>query len=219
MSNEALAFPFVSLVVSGGHTSLYLSQSPTRHALLGGTIDDAAGEAFDKVASILGLGYPGGPAIEEAARSGDPSRAPLPRPHLPDAPFDFSFSGLKTAALYRVRPPTRGGTPGAAARAGGVDPRLVADLAASFQSAAVDVLVEKSIAAARRSEVRSIAVGGGVACNGRLREKVKARAKGLRVVFPAPALCTDNAAMIAGLGYHKLMMGVDVGYECDALPR
>jgi len=221
MSNDALAHPFVSLVVSGGHTSLYLSESPTRHALLGATVDDAAGESFDKVASILGLGYPGGPAVEEAARTGDPKGVPLPRPSLPDAPFDFSFSGLKTAALYCVRPPAKRGTPAAAARAGSPSPRLVADLAASFQSAVVDVLVEKTIAAARAKGVRSIAIGGGVACNGALRGRMEAAAaeSGLRAFFPPKSLCLDNAAMVAGLGHPLLAEGKIAPLDVDASPR
>jgi tRNA N6-adenosine threonylcarbamoyltransferase len=222
MEHPELVHPFPSLVVSGGHTSLYRSVSPTEHRFLGGTQDDAAGEAFDKVATILGLSYPGGPSIEKAARGGDAKRVPLPRPRLPDAPYEFSFSGLKTAVLYKVQPPSPRGTPAAAgARAGSLDPQFVADLAASFQEAVVDVLVEKTLGAARELDALAIAVGGGVACNGRLRERLTAAAaeEGRAAFFPSKALCLDNAAMIAGLGYHLLREGKTAPLEVDAFPR
>jgi N6-L-threonylcarbamoyladenine synthase len=222
MEHGALAYPFPALVVSGGHTSLFHSLSPTEHLFLGGTQDDAAGEAFDKVATILGLPYPGGPSIEKAARGGDPSRVALPRPTLPDAPHEFSFSGLKTAVLYKVAPPSPRGTPAAAgARAASLDPQRVADLAASFQEAVVDVLVGKALGAARELRALSIAVGGGVACNARLRERLAeaAAAEGRRAFFPSKALCLDNAAMIAGLGFHLLREGKTASLEVDAFPR
>ena len=222
IENADLAYPFLALVVSGGHTSLFHSFSPTDHRFLGGTQDDAAGEAFDKVATILGLSYPGGPAIERVARGGDPKRVPMPRPMLPDAPYEFSFSGLKTAVLYRVRPPSPRGTPAAAgSHAASLDPSFVADLSAAFQEAVVDVLVEKALAAARELDLLSIAVGGGVACNARLRERMTAAAaaQGRRAFFPSKALCLDNAAMVAGLGYHLLREGKIAPLDVDASPR
>src|SRR5262245_31911185 len=188
-------FPNVALVVSGGHTSLYLCRDARTHELLGATLDDAAGEAFDKVAQLLSLPYPGGPSVEKAAKGGDPTMFPLPRTHPGKDSLDFSFSGLKTAVLYRafgqdVRP--------GAARA--ATPKVgVAHVAASFQQAVVDVLVEKTLLAARRTGVREVVIGGGVAANTLLRETIVAAgaAEGLRVVVPPRALCTDNAAMVA----------------------
>ena len=210
-------FPNVALVVSGGHTSLYLCRSPHEHELLGATLDDAAGEAFDKVAQLLGLPYPGGPSVEVAARTGDASRFPLPRTSPRGDSLDFSFSGLKTAVLYKafgqdVRP----------GEARLVKPRAdVADIAASFQAAVVDVLVAKTIAAARRTGVREVVIGGGVAANTLLRERivVEGKAAGLRVVVPPRALCTDNAAMVAVSGYFRFAAGERDGLDLDCHPR
>ncbi|MFH1724089.1 MAG: tRNA (adenosine(37)-N6)-threonylcarbamoyltransferase complex transferase subunit TsaD [Elusimicrobiota bacterium] len=202
------AFPFLSLIVSGGHTELVHVRAPGRYRVLGRTRDDAAGEAFDKVAKFLRLGYPGGPAIERLARSGDPAAVSFTRPLLPGT-WDFSFSGLKTAVLYRVRDAGYAGS-------GRVRPaipaekriprRFLADLVASFQEAVVDTLVEKTVLAARRTRVRRVVVGGGVAANGRLRERFsrRARVEGLEVQFPPKSLCTDNAAMIAHVAAHRL---------------
>jgi len=211
MAFPEISYPCVSLVVSGGHTSLYHSRSEIEHDRLGATTDDAAGEAFDKVAKILGLGFPGGPAIERAAAGRDPGRVAFKRT-IPDS-LDFSFSGIKTAVLYRVR--------GQDARR----PRLLTeeergDVAAGFQEAVVDVLVEQALRACGRTGTRRLAVGGGVACNGRLREKMRARAaaEGIACWFPPPIFCTDNAAMIAGLGYHLLRAGRASGLDLDAVP-
>lgn len=193
-----LEYPLVGLVVSGGHTDIYRSGSETDYVRLGHTIDDAVGEAFDKVAAILDLPYPGGPSIEEAARDGDPEAIRFPRSYLEPGSFDFSFSGVKTAVLYHCRGPTGRGD---------LSPAVsVPDVAACFQRAVIDVLVDKTIAAARKENVRTVAVGGGVACNASLREMFLERARpgGIDVTFPDLEYCTDNAAMVAGLGYHKL---------------
>ncbi len=179
--------PFVALVVSGGHTDLIHYRADDDVALMGATRDDAAGEAFDKVARMLGLAYPGGPEIDRAAGSGDPGRYRLPRPLLPD--FNFSFSGLKTAVLYLLR----GLDP--------KDPEVVADVAAGFRLAVVETLVAQLEAAAESAGVSQVVVAGGVASNALLRETVRERfAKVARVVIPAPSLCTDNAAMIGAAG-------------------
>jgi N6-L-threonylcarbamoyladenine synthase len=208
----ALAAPHVSLVVSGGHTSLYHSTSETDHELLGSTTDDAAGEAFDKVAKLLGLGFPGGPIIERAARGRDPRRIAFKRSLLDASSFDFSFSGLKTAVLYHVR-----GQDARSPRA--LSAEETADVAAAFQEAVVDVLVEKSMRACAARGATRLAVGGGVACNGRLREKAAARgrAQGVETFFPEPRFCTDNAAMVAGLGYHLARAGRTADLSLDAM--
>jgi len=214
MGDEPLAFPYLSLVVSGGHTAVYRTGGEGRHELLGSTTDDAAGEAFDKVASILGLPYPGGPSIQRVSAEGDPTAFAFPRATLDPEGLDFSFSGMKTAALYAAK--------GQNARRD--DPLLegvrVADVAASFQEAVVDVLLEKAKLAVEKTGVPRFAVVGGVAANRRLRERFAswAEAEGARVVFPEMALCTDNAAMIAGLGHHRLAGGEDDGFALDADP-
>lgn len=208
-----LSYPFICLVVSGGHTSLYLSEHPLHYQLLGTTTDDAAGEAFDKVASLLNLPYPGGPSIEKAARDGNPAAIPFPRTFLQDKErLAFSFSGIKTAVLYHTRGKNASRQ---APLASGVS---VPDVAASFQEAVVEVLVEKLILAAKKFRVKNIALGGGVACNGRLREKLtcRAREEDLQPYFPSPSFCTDNAAMIAGLGYHLFQKGVLADLTLDA---
>jgi N6-L-threonylcarbamoyladenine synthase len=186
-------FPCVGLVVSGGHTSLFHCQGALHFELLGATIDDAAGEAFDKVASILGLGFPGGPAVEREAAAGDPAAFRFPRSFLNEERLDFSFSGLKTAVLYAVhgQSVSRGAPPPPGPRR--------ADLAASFQQAVVDVLAGKARQALRRTGLKRLAVGGGVAANGGLRaalERVCAEA-GAELFIPPLAFCTDNAAMAA----------------------
>ncbi|MBI2933197.1 MAG: tRNA (adenosine(37)-N6)-threonylcarbamoyltransferase complex transferase subunit TsaD [Planctomycetes bacterium] len=208
-----LEYPCISAVFSGGHTSLYRSDSEIDHRLLGATTDDAAGEAFDKVAKILGVGFPGGPMIEKAARGHDPARVTFPRTLLDPESFDFSFSGIKTAVLYHVR-----GQDARSPRA--LSPEEVGDICASFQEAVVDVLVEKAVRACETHGVPRLAVGGGVAANGRLREKMTARgaAHGLRTYFPPLRYCTDNAAMIAGLGYHLFRAGRVSDLWLDAVP-
>jgi N6-L-threonylcarbamoyladenine synthase len=206
-------YPCLGLVVSGGHTSLYECHAPIESELLGGTIDDAAGEAFDKVASLLGLGYPGGPLIERAARGGNPSAHAFPRSYLHDERSVFSFSGLKTAVLYALR--------GQDARAvGGPPPAgVVADVAASFQEAVIDVLVGKTRQALRRTGMRRLGIGGGVAANARFRERINAMADamGIEVFIPPPALCTDNAAM-AGIALPRLAAGLVSDLDLDVTP-
>jgi N6-L-threonylcarbamoyladenine synthase len=210
-------FPAVALVVSGGHTSLFLCRTPTDHELLGATIDDAAGEAFDKAARLLSLPYPGGPSIEEAARDGDPAAFPLPRTSPGKHSLDFSFSGLKTALLYRafgqnVRPKeVIGREPSAPA----------ADVAAGFQEAVVDVLVRTTLRAVARTGVGDLILGGGVAANTRLRERMveAGQAAGLRVAVPPKSLCTDNAAMVAVSGGFRLAAGERDGLDLDCFPR
>jgi len=212
----SIEYPVVGLVASGGHTSLCYARIPGEIEFAGATIDDAAGEAFDKVASILGLGYPGGPAIQKAAETGDPSRVRFPRTRLGPGSLDFSFSGLKTAVLYRVR-----GQDGKGRDLGGLDAQEIADVAAGFQEAIVDVLVEKSVAACRRFECPGLAVGGGVAANRRLREKLgsAAREEKIRLFLPELRYCTDNAAMVAGLGFHLLRLGRTAPLDVDAVPQ
>ena len=180
-------FPFVALLVSGGHTQLMRVDGVGRYALLGETQDDAAGEAFDKTATLLGLGYPGGPALARLAEGGNAKRFDFPRPMLSSETLDFSFSGLKTAVLTRIR------------AIGSPDEQTRADLAASFQAAIVDVLEAKCMSALRREGLQRLVVAGGVGANAELRRRLKAQAaqSGAQVHFPPLALCTDNGAMIA----------------------
>ena len=209
-----LPYPCVGLVASGGHTSLFLVRSPLDLERLGGTIDDAAGEAFDKAASLLGLPYPGGPEIEKAARDGDPRAHRLPRPLVADRErLDLSFSGLKTALRYLVRPP--GGpadTPPPTGR-----PR--ANLAASFQQAVVDCIAAKLELALDRTGCQAILIGGGVAANAALREAVEAlgRRRHAAVFVPPKSLCTDNAAMGA-IAWERIERGEDDGLLLDVTP-
>ena len=207
-------WPAVGLIVSGGHTSLYRIECFARIELLGSTTDDAAGEAFDKVATMLGLPYPGGPEIERVARTGNPKAIDFPRTLLSRDSLDFSFSGVKTAVLYTIH--------GKGKTSGGLEtitPQRVADIAASFQQAVVDVLVTKTMRAVARTGVANVVLGGGVAANKALRAELE-RACGERSLgFFAPAMsyCVDNGAMIAALGYHQFKrgevasLGVDVG--------
>jgi N6-L-threonylcarbamoyladenine synthase len=213
---EAPVFPALGLVVSGGHSDLVALGGHGRQHLLGATRDDAAGEAFDKAARILGLGFPGGPAIQRAAVSGDPSRYTLPRAWLPET-NDFSFSGLKTALLRQaivlgLYEPDRGPV--------GTEDRAqdVADLAASFQEAVADVLVEKTVAVARRHHVKSVILAGGVAANARLRALLR-DASPIPVHVPPVALCTDNAAMIAAAGaFQRLHSPQEAYLDLDVAP-
>ncbi len=202
-------FPFVAMVVSGGHTSLFVVKGYGHLRLLGETRDDAAGEAFDKVASLLGLGYPGGPVIDKAAREGDPSLIELPRPYMRDS-WDFSFSGLKTAVVHAVE--KMGIRPG--------DPE-VKHLAASFQEAVVDVLVAKALRAARELSIPRIVVAGGVAANSRLRERFgdAAQEMGLEVTVPPLSLCGDNGAMVAFVARYRLARGERSPWDEDVRSR
>jgi N6-L-threonylcarbamoyladenine synthase len=206
-------YPCVGLVVSGGHTSLYRCDGPIEAELLGGTTDDAAGEAFDKVASLLGLGYPGGPGIERAARAGNPRAFAFPRSFRNDERPVFSFSGLKTAVLYALR--------GQDSRQSGTapPPALVADIAASFQEAVVDILVAKTLQALVQTGLRRLGVGGGVAANGPFRERLgeMTRAAGVELFIPPLSLCTDNAAM-AGIAFPKLAAGQVATLDIDVEP-
>ena len=218
LDHEGLTFPFTGLVASGGHTHLYSAAAPGKYRLLGRTRDDAAGEAFDKVAKFLGLGYPGGPLIEEQARKGDPESIRFPRPMPQQESYDFSFSGLKTAVVNYVR-----GAAGASLDPvpSSLDPALVADICASFQEAVVETLVRVTVAAAKAcSPPRRIVLVGGVACNERLRSKLTQRAAedGMEVYYPRPSLCTDNAAMIAAAGYPRLVDGqrAPLSFNADA---
>ncbi|MFM8414963.1 MAG: tRNA (adenosine(37)-N6)-threonylcarbamoyltransferase complex transferase subunit TsaD [Planctomycetota bacterium] len=211
---DAMRYPCVGLVASGGHTSLFHVRGPLELDRLGGTIDDAAGEAFDKAAAMLGLGYPGGPEIERAAVGGDPRAHRLPRPLATDRDrLDLSFSGLKTALRYLVRPP------GAAADTPPPEGRDRADLAASFQRAVVDAILAKVELAVEKTGCQCVAVGGGVAANALLREAVEelGRRRGFAVLVPPKSLCTDNAAMGA-IAWERLERGEDDGLELDVRP-
>ena len=199
-------FPLLVLIVSGGHSDLILMSDHGVYRRLGGTRDDAAGEAFDKVARVLCVGYPGGPAIQRAAQGADPTAIPFPRAWLGDS-YDFSFSGLKTAVLRTVQ---------SLERQGGDLP--VAELAAGFQEAVVDVLSAKAARAAREFGARMVAVCGGVASNLALRQKVKERVD-VEVRIPPIHLCTDNAAMIAAAGYYRYRAGHRDGLDLDVSPN
>ncbi len=201
-------FPLLALIVSGGHTELVLMHDHLQYERLGSTLDDAAGEAFDKIARLLELGYPGGPAIQEAAVDGDARAFDFPRAWLEDS-WDFSFSGLKTAVLHQVRDLKSGGLSGS-----GLPLR---DLAASFQAAVVDVLVGKTKAAAEELAAKEILVAGGVSANQALREAITS-AVDLHVHLPPLELCTDNAAMIAAAGYYRFALGEPDGLDMDVAP-
>ncbi len=215
--------PLVALLVSGGHTALYRLKSPIEARFLGGTVDDAAGEAFDKAAKLLGLGYPGGPLIQKLAMEGNPRAVDFPRAWMEGA-CRFSFSGLKTAVLYRVRgqgarpPSIVAGRGGDAVSEGPLAHREKADIAASFQQAVVDVLVGKTREAVEAEGVDVVGVAGGVAANGPLREALKdlCGRKGWRLILPPMHLCTDNAAMVAGLGGALFAAGKAASLDFDA---
>lgn len=207
------AFPLLGLIVSGGHSELVLMPDHLTYERLGGTLDDAAGEAFDKVARLLGLDYPGGPAIEAAAEGGDPTAFKFPRAWL-EGTWDFSFSGLKTAVLREVRKREPEIEAGVEAPKPGLP---IADMAASFQAAAVEVLAGKALAAADQLGAREVVVAGGVSANRALRQAFQARAK-VPVRFPPIALCTDNAAMIAAAGHWRFLAGQREALDIDVLP-
>ena len=195
-------FPFIGLVVSGGHTSLFRMDGFGKYKRLGQTRDDAAGEAFDKVAKLLGLGYPGGPIIDELSKTGNPNAVRFPRPVLLKNSLDFSFSGLKTAVVNYVKahPEPSGGYP----------EDLIKDIVSSFQEAVVEVLLRKTLQAAQQQGLKRIVLSGGVAANHRLRERMKEEAlqQELKVYLPSASFCTDNAAMVGVVGYEYLKRGI-----------
>lgn len=205
LTQPDLQFPFVCLIVSGGHTDLHLVEGHGRRRRLGSTRDDAAGEAFDKGARLLGLGYPGGPLIDRAAKGGNPQAVAFPRAWLEEGSYDFSFSGLKTALLRYVQ--------------GAGEALDLADTAASFQEAIVEVLVGKTLRAAEEYGVPRIAVCGGVAANSRLKEvfQREAERRGYQLVVPPPVLCTDNAAMIAAAGYFQYITAGGTAIDFDTI--
>ena len=190
-------FPALNIIVSGGHTELVLTKSPGKYKIVGETLDDAIGEAFDKAARLLGLGYPGGPAISKIAEKGNAKRYPLPSPMLHSKDFNFSYSGLKTAVLYLLRDLNQNK----------LDEQTKADIAASFQKAAIDVLIKKTLKAAEKFKVRSLFLSGGVSANKLLRERLKKEASEIGVAFACPPMeyTVDNAAMIATAGYFSYL--------------
>jgi N6-L-threonylcarbamoyladenine synthase len=212
-------FPFLALVVSGGHSDLVAVRDHGEYQILGRTRDDAPGEAFDKGARLLGLGYPGGPAIDAAAERGNRRALDLPRARLAPGSWDFSFSGVKTALARYLRHDVSQPRPALSLSNGAAAPHCtVEDLAASYQEAVVEPLVEKSIAAAQEMGFERLLVAGGVANNSRLRALMAERAReaGVRVRFPPPELCTDNAAMVAAAGYFRYRRGDTAGLDLDA---
>ncbi|MCL2817553.1 MAG: tRNA (adenosine(37)-N6)-threonylcarbamoyltransferase complex transferase subunit TsaD [Clostridiales bacterium] len=204
-------FPFLALVVSGGHSGLVEAVSHGEYRLLGQSLDDAAGEAFDKIARVLGLGYPGGPALERAAQNGAPDAHNFPRAWLAPDSFDFSFSGLKSAVLNHLNRLRMSGH--------FLSEKEIADIAASAQEAICDVLSAKAIDAAGKLGLKTVAVVGGVAANARLRQLLRQRAGNVRVIWPSPLFCTDNAAMIGVAAWHKWQKGEFSSLALNADPR
>ena len=202
-------FPWISLIVSGGHVNIVYTKDFGDYKLLGKTRDDAAGEAFDKIAKVLGLTYPGGPAIEKLAKEGNPDAVKFPRALLEKGSLDFSFSGLKTAVIYHLKNLHKEGKEIPAA-----------DVAASFQKAVVEVLTIKAIMASEKMGVSTIALSGGVACNSALRDMIRRKTdkKGIKLIYPSPVLCTDNAAMIACAGYYRYIKGEISSLSLDVYP-
>ncbi len=202
--------PFVCLIVSGGHTHLVIVKDYGEFEIIGRTRDDAAGEAFDKVARAVGLGYPGGPKVDKAAREGNPGAIQFPRGKVDGCPYDFSFSGLKSAVLNHINHAKMTG-----------EEICVADLAASFQSSVVESLVSRTIMAAREYGYRQVAIAGGVASNSALRSSMEAACKkaGLKCCYPSPIYCTDNAAMIGAAAYYEYLRGNTAGWDLNAVPN
>ena len=202
--------PFLCEIISGGHTHLVIVKDYGSFEILGRTRDDAAGEAFDKVARAIGLGYPGGPKIDKLAKEGNPHAIDFPRAHMEDAPYDFSFSGVKSAVLNHLNKCRMTG-----------EPIVEADIAASFQQAVVDVLVDNAIRAAKDYHMDRLAIAGGVASNGALRAAMEAACEkeGIRFYRPSPIFCTDNAAMIGVAAYYEYQMGTRHGWDLNAVPN
>jgi N6-L-threonylcarbamoyladenine synthase len=209
LNTPDLQFPLLALLVSGGHTHIVYFKGHGQFQVLGQTRDDAAGEALDKVARTLGLGYPGGPYIQKAALEGNPQAFDFPRAMLEPGSLDFSFSGMKSAVLNTLN----------SARMKGIE-LSVPDLAASFQEAVVDVLVRKAELALEKTQAKTLVLAGGVAANSLLRERLTqvSRAKGVYFTYPPPILCTDNGAMIATAGYYKYLAGVFAPWDLNAVP-
>ena len=209
LEHPDLAPPFLCLIVSGGHTNLAYMRDYGVFEILGRTRDDAAGEAFDKVARAIGLGYPGGPKIEKAAREGDPQAIHFPRGKVDEAPYDFTFSGMKSAVLNYLNHAEMTG-----------EEVSQADVAASFQAAVVDVLVSRAVHAVRERKENKLVLAGGVAANGALRSALEAACaqEGIRLYCPSPLLCTDNAAMIGAAGYYRFIKGERAGWDLNAVP-
>ena len=210
IENKELEPPFVSLVVSGGHTHLVKVNDYGKFEIIGRTRDDAAGEAFDKVASAIGLGYPGGPKIDKIAKEGNPEAIVFPRAHVDDAPYDFSFSGIKSAVLNYINSAEMKG-----------ETVNKADLAASFQKAVVDALVSRAIRLTKESGMDKLALAGGVASNSALRKTLKEECDKNAITFysPSPIFCTDNAAMIGVAAYYEYISGTRHGYDLNAIPN
>ena len=202
--------PFLCEIISGGHTHLVIVKDNGSFEILGRTRDDAAGEAFDKVARAIGLGYPGGPKIDKLAKEGNPHAIDFPRAHMEDAPYDFSFSGVKSAVLNHLNKCRMTG-----------EPIVEADIAASFQQAVVDVLVDNAIRAAKDYHMDRLAIAGGVASNGALRAAMEAACEkeGIRFYRPSPIFCTDNAAMIGVAAYYEYQKGTRHGWDLNAVPN
>lgn len=214
-------FPYVALVVSGGHTSLVQVDSFTDFKVLGRTRDDAAGEAFDKAAKLLGLGYPGGVLIDRLAKEGDPKAVPFTRPYIKKGNLEFSFSGLKTAVMQRVKAERlRRVTARSDDLTAPLTDKFIRDVAASFQEAVVDVLTKKALWALEETGIRDLVIAGGVACNSRLRARLEDTASdnGARFFMPPPKYCSDNAAMIALSAYHRLKAGERGALDMNAYP-
>jgi len=210
LAHKDLEPPFVCLVASGGHSHIVNVKSYTDFEVLGRTRDDAAGEAFDKIARVLGLGYPGGPLVDKLAKEGNPKAIDFPRVKMDKDSLDFSFSGVKTAVINYIHKLEQNG-----------EEINRADVAASFQDAVTDALCEHTIEGAKRVGAKTVAIAGGVAANSELREKMTKECEkyGIAVVYPPPVLCTDNAAMIAAAGYYSYMEGVRGGLDLNAIPN
>lgn len=209
IAHKELEPPFVCLVASGGHSHIVLAEDYTEFKILGRTRDDAAGEAFDKIARVIGLGYPGGPKIDRLAKEGNPEAVKFPRVRIDKESLDFSFSGVKTAVINYLHKQEQFGAE-----------VNKADVAASFQAAVTDALVEHTIEAAQKYSMKTITIAGGVAANSELREKmtVEAAKDDISVLFPPPVLCTDNAAMIACAGYYSYLKGITAALDLNAVP-